>query len=153
MTNDQYPTDLLGDLIDRKHQCLMQLRELGRRQFELVCEGSMSGLLDVLSVKQGVIVKLQSVERALDPFRDEDPEARCWRSPETRRECAEQVERCQRLLAEILTQEKQSEQELVRRRDETARQLQGLHRAGHARGAYVTSAARELHQLDLSSES
>ncbi len=150
MTESQ--TDLLSELIDRKYQCLAQLRDMGRRQFELVSEGSITGVLDVLSARQELLARLQSVERALDPFRDQDPDARRWRFPEKRRRCAEQLARCETLLAEILAQEKQSEQELTRRRDEVAHRLTGIHRAGQARGAYATSCTPETHQLDLSSE-
>lgn len=146
----EFETDLLADLIDRKHQCLAQLRDMGRRQCELINEGSISGLLDVLSAKQEVIARLQSVQRQLDPFRDQEPESRHWRSPGRRHACAEQVQRCECLLAEILAQEKRSELELTRRRDEAANQLQGIHHAGQARGAYIASTAFPTHQLDLS---
>ncbi|NUQ62426.1 MAG: hypothetical protein HUU20_08050 [Pirellulales bacterium] len=148
----EYGTDLLSDLIDRKHQCLVELRDMGKRQYSLVNEGSITGLLDLLSAKQDVIARLQSVERALDPFRGQDPETRRWRSPESRRRCADQVKRCELLLAEILAQEKRSEQELVRRRDEAAEQLQGIHRAGQARGAYTSPAVSQPHELDLCSD-
>lgn len=145
-------TDLLDELIERKHECLVRLRDMGRKQFELVSEGSITGVLDVLSAKQDLIVRLQSIERALDRFRDQDPESRQWSSPERRGQCADRLQRCESLLAEILSQEKQSEQELVRRRDATAEQLQGLHRAGQARGAYAAPAAAQGYHLDLSSE-
>ncbi len=148
----EYETDLLSDLIDRKLQCLVQLRDMGRRQFELVEEGSITSLLDLLSAKQEVLARMQSIERRLDPFRDQDPDARRWRSPQKRRSCAEQVKRCERLLAETLAQEKRSEQELIRRRDEAAHQLQGIQHAGQACGAYAAAAAFSAHQLDLCSD-
>lgn len=130
-------TDLLGDLIRRKHNCLLHLRDLGQRQLGLVRQGSMDELLDVLAAKQHLLVELQRIERGLDPFRKQDPEARSWRSPEDRQRCAEELARCDALLAEIMTQEKQSEQELIRRRDEAARRLQGAHTAAQARQAYA----------------
>lgn len=145
-------TELLSALIDKKQECLVRLRDMGRRQYELVHEGCITGVLDVLSAKQDVLVRLQSIERALEPFRDQDPEARRWASPERRQRCAQQLQRCEELLAEIIAQERQSEQELVRRRDETAEQLQGIRAAGQARGAYITTPAPTTHQLDLSSE-
>lgn len=130
-------TDLLGDLIRRKHTCLLHLRDLGLRQLGLVRQGSMDELLDVLAAKQHLLVELQRIERGLDPFRHEDPETRSWRSPEDRQRCAEELARCDSLLAEIMAQEKQSEQELIRRRDEAARRLQGVHTAAQAREAYA----------------
>ncbi len=130
-------TDLLGDLIRRKHNCLLHLRDLGARQLGLVRQGSMDELLDVLAAKQQLLVELQRIERGLDPFRGQDPEARAWRSPDDRQRCAEELARCDALLAEIMAQEKQSEQELIRRRDEAARRLQGAHTAAQARQAYA----------------
>lgn len=152
MAMTRLDTEVLSALIDKKHECLVCLRDMGRRQYELVHEGSITGVLDVLSAKQDVLVRLQSIERALDPFRHDDPEARQWSAPERRQLCAQQLQRCEELLGEILAQERQSEQELIRRRDETAEQLQGMHTAGHARGAYIRAAARTSHHLDLSSE-
>ena len=145
-------TDTLAELIHRKHDCLARLREMGEVQLRLVREGSMSELLDVLAVKQQALAHLQAVETALEPFRSQDPEARCWRSPQTRQECAARLARCAALLAEIVEKERESERELIRRRDEAARQLQGVHRAGQARGAYVSRPVPRPGQLDLLSE-
>jgi hypothetical protein len=144
-------TDILHELIERKHECLVRLRDMGRKQYELVHEGSITGVLDVLSAKQEVINRLQVVERALEPFRDQDPSSRRWSSPERRQQCAERLKRCEALLAEILIQEKQSEQELSRRRDAAAEQLQGIHHASQARGAYTAPAVRQGGHVDLSS--
>ena len=145
-------TDLLADLIGRKRDCLVQLRDMGLRQFELVQEGSMTELLEVLAVKQRVLFALQKVERSLEPFRGQSPESRHWRSPEARVQTARRLDECEALLGEILKREKQSEQELIRRRDETAAQLQGVHAAGRARGAYLSPFDSAPAQLDLSSE-
>ncbi len=158
MTNDEsrhnmtaLDTDLLSDLIRRKHNCLLHLRDLGERQLELVREGGMSELLDVLAAKQQMLVELQRIERGLDPFRDQDPDARLWRSPDDRRRCAEQLARCEALLAEIVIQEKRSETDLIHRRDEAARRLQGVHTAAQARDAYMARPQQAAAGLDLTS--
>ncbi len=145
-------TDLLAELIQKKQACLTHLRDMGRKQFELVCEGSITGVLDVLSLKQDVLSRLQSIERALDPFRGQDPLGRQWNSPQQRLQCAERLQQCETLLAEILAQDKQSEQEMTRRRDATAQQLQRIHHAGQTRGAYTAPTAQQGRRLDLSSE-
>jgi hypothetical protein len=95
---------------------------------------------------------LQRIERTLDPFRGQDPEARRWQSPQHRGACAEQVQQCEALLAEIISQENCSERALVRRRDEVALRLQGAHLAGQARGAYTAEPPHGVGQLDLLSE-
>lgn len=145
-------TDLLADLIARKLACLVGLREMGRLQMELVREGEITRLLELLSTKQKAMAELQRIEKAMDPFRRQDPDARRWRTSETRSECARQLHECEALLGEIVEQEKQSEQELVRRRDEAAVRLQGAHAASQARGAYTATSGAEGSRLDLLSD-
>jgi hypothetical protein len=144
-------TDVLAELIQSKHRVLVQLRSLGERQLALAHDGLISELLDVLGLKQRILVQLQSIERELEPFRGEDPESRHWRSAEARRRCGATLAECESLLAAIVRQEKQSENELTRRRDEAARRLAGMHSAAEARCAYLTPAGDSAGQLDLKS--
>lgn len=155
VVNDMTPleTDLLSELIRQKRDLLLSLRDMGKRQMEFVADGEMARLLDVLAAKQRVLGNLQCVERDLDPFRDQDPEARIWRSAETRSDCARLLDECQRLLKETVEQERQSEAALTVRRDEAAVRLHKAHAAGCARGAYTHLGQASISQLDLSSES
>jgi hypothetical protein len=142
-------TDLLAKLIRSKRECLVEVREIGRRQLELIEEGSMTALLDVLTAKQRVLQRLQQIERQLDPFRGQDPQQRRWRTEEDRRLCSEQLDQCERLLAEIISQEKCSEGALLRRRDEAASRLQNAQLASHAREAYTAQPHSPAKQIDL----
>jgi hypothetical protein len=146
-------TDILADLIRAKRAYLVQLRDMGRRQLELIHHGDMTMLLDLLAAKQRTIAQLQRIERALDPFRGQEPRERRWRTPQDRQRCAEQLQQCETLLVEIVSQEKCSENALLRRRDEAAARLQGVHLAGQARGAYTAPPHPLVNQLDLLSES
>lgn len=145
-------TDLLADLIQRKRSCLVQIRDIGARQMELVREGSMTDLLELLATKQHVLMQLQQLERQLDRFRGEDPEQRQWRTAEERLRCAGWAAQCETLLAEIMEQEKHSERDLMRRRDEAASRLEGAHTAAHARGAYLARPPVPAGELDLVSD-
>ena len=111
MTN--LPTDILMQLVRAQYTCLVQLRDLGRRQLELIDQGNVTGLLDVLSVKQKPLSDIQRIEKALDPYRGQDPEQRQWRSPQDRAACARLVEQCETLLKEIVAQEKRCEEIMV----------------------------------------
>ena len=144
-------TDVLAGLIVRKHKCLVQLRELGGRQRGFIDGGQMTSLLDLLAVKQRILGDLQQIEHDLEGFRGQDPEVRRWRTPDDRRRCAAQLGECQRILAEIIQQEIQSEHVLVKRRDEVVVQLQGANLAGRARAAYVQLPSTPLSQIDLTS--
>ncbi len=145
-------TELLSDLIRRKHRCLEHLRAMGEKQIELVRSGSMTELLDLLVAKQQVLLQLQRIERELDPFRGENPESRSWRTPEERARCAAVLADCEALLSGIVAREKQSEEELTRRRDEAAARLRETRTAVEARASYLASPQSRPGRLDLASE-
>ena len=144
-----YATDELAELIAKKHRCLTELREMGTRQHKCIEAGQMSDLIKVLGAKQSLINRLGQIERAMDPFRAEDPEARTWRSPEDRAECRKVSEECDAILAEILEGERESEAVLRVRRDETAEKLQGSYASSVARAGYAEAQPRGSSQIDL----
>jgi len=144
-------TDILTQLVRARYACLLQLRDLGRRQLELIGQDNVTALLDLLSVKQKPLNDIQRIEKALDPYRGQDPEQRPWRSPADRAACAGLVQRCEALLKEIVVQEKQCEEIMVQKRDATAVRLQQLRSAGRAKGAYAARSGAAISQIDLSS--
>ena len=129
-------TERLAELIRGKHQVLVQLRELGRRQADLVASGDTASLLKLLAVKQQLIVALQGLERELAPRYEEDPERRVWQSPQQRAHCADKAAECNELLREIVNLEKSSAEKMTARRNEVAEQLQQVHAAAQVRSAY-----------------
>lgn len=148
-------TDALVQLVHARYLCLTQLRDMGQRQRALLDEGDITSLLDLLSAKQRPLMDLQRIEKALHPFRNEDPEKRLWRTPAERAACAQEIEACERLLREIVGQEKLCETALVAQRDEAAVRLQGFRSAGQAFGAYNAVSQGQMNhvnQIDLSSE-
>ncbi len=146
-------THKLAERIGQKHQCLVHLRDLARRQMALIAAGDMTQLLKVLSAKQHLIGSLQAIEKDLAPYRHDDPEQRRWPSPADRARCAQQAAACRELLAEIVRAEKSSESGLAERRDEIARRLQVAHVATRARVAYGGPPDPSPGMLDLASES
>lgn len=145
-------TQLLGQLIAQKHECLRLLRDMGTRQFEMIEAGTITELLDVLSAKQRVLGRLQKIERQLDPFRNQDADSRRWASEAERQHVSRLLDECEKLLAEIAEQERRSERELTRRRDEAAVQLEGMHRAVLARRGYTIQTQNDVSQVDFCCE-
>jgi hypothetical protein len=145
-------TDILAALVSKKHACLAQLHALAERQLSLIADGKLGDLLRVLAAKQQLLADMQEIERKLAPFRQQEPADRRWRNPADRDRCAEQLNRCESLLADILRREKQGELELKQRRDEAAVQLRGAHSARHARQAYTSPYDAQRGGLDLTSE-
>jgi flagellar biosynthesis/type III secretory pathway chaperone len=131
------PTEHLFELIHRKRQVLVQLREVGQRQSELIASGDVTTLLTLLAAKQRLLAALQLTEQQLAPFRDEDPAARVWISPARRNECAAESADCRHLLAEVVQLERDCEAAMLARRDATAAQLQQAQPARAAAGAYA----------------
>jgi flagellar biosynthesis/type III secretory pathway chaperone len=152
MKPTSFETDTLADFVGQKHALLVQLRDLGRRQIESIDAGDIGQLLKILSAKQRLLAALQQIERGLDPFRNQDPERRTWRTADARRQCAQLAGNCEAILNEIMQQEKHSEEQMIMRRDEAASRLQGAHVAAEARGAYAMDAMSNLGQIDLSSQ-
>lgn len=145
-------TDLLIELIGKKQKALVQLRDVSRRQVAFIGDGDVTSLLGLLAEKQTLIDDLRRTDRLLDPFRQQDPESRRWRSPEDRRRCQQASESCASLLSEIMLIEQHSETDMLRRRDLAAERLQGAHTADAARHGYARSAPLTRGQLDLSSD-
>jgi hypothetical protein len=145
-------TDLLAQLIERKLDCLSQLRRMGEKQLDLVRDDRITELLDLLAAKQRLLADLGGIERRLDPFRNQDPDKRQWSTPGARQACAQKLRQCETLLGQIISQEKESEGQLTRRRDEVAARLQGANLASRARGAYTAVSPPQVSQIDLLSE-
>ena len=131
-----HTTEQLAELIRRKHEVLMQLREVGGRQTELITSGDIASLLGLLATKQQLIATLQTLESELAPYYAEDPERRVWESPQDRADCAQRVSECNALLEEIVRLEKVGAEKMAARRNEVAKQLQDVHSATHVRSAY-----------------
>ncbi|ADB18981.1 hypothetical protein Psta_4334 [Pirellula staleyi DSM 6068] len=133
------PTQQLARLVAAKLEVLELLVRIANTQLSLITSGEMSTLLTVLTAKQQLITRMQSIESQLAPFRDEDPDARVWGSPAERKKCQDDARRSEALLAEILTAEKQAEVLMIQRRDQTALRLDSMHSAGEAGNAYAGS--------------
>lgn len=150
-TTSAFDTDRLAELAGRRHDCLSQLHALSRRQLELIDQEDMTQLLGVLAAKQRVLGELHEVERGLDPFRGQNPDERRWRTPEARRQCADTIAKSEALFAEIIEREREGEEQMRRRRDQSAVRLQTARAATQARTAYASGAAR-AGRLDVSTE-
>jgi hypothetical protein len=142
-------TEILSDRIDQKLALLEQLRDLGRRQAALIEAGDMTQLLKLLSAKQRLLQALHSLERDLDPFRGEDPQARVWSSPAHRKKCAENASACEELLRLIVEQERNCEEQMRLRRDEAAARLDEAHSVAAAHRAYAAEVTPAAVRLDL----
>jgi hypothetical protein len=144
-------TERLAALVRAKHDVLEQILALAETQKTVIAEEDMDRLLSILAAKQPLMSELGRLERALDPFRQEDPESRQWRTPADRRACQKWAERAAAMLATLMAIETECDALLRGRRDATARQLTAVGDAIAARRAYAVVGAAQR-GLDLSSE-
>ncbi|MCA9239284.1 MAG: hypothetical protein KDA37_03755 [Planctomycetales bacterium] len=136
MNSEPLSTDRLAKLVCQKRQVLQQLRQVAVRQGELIGQEDVSTLLKLLATKQALLSGLQKLERALEPFRGQDPEDRPWPTPADRAACAADAADCARLLEEVIQLEREHERQMVAQRDRVAGQLRIAHSAHQAAGAY-----------------
>lgn len=127
----------LAELIRVKLKIIELLAGLARKQLALAEGGDTSELIKLLAAKDTVLAQLHAIERQIDPFRAEDPEARVWRSPGERVRCQEQARQCDELLAATMNLERQAEAVMLRRRDQAAEQLVEITGAAAAATAYT----------------
>jgi len=134
-------TDRLAALISAKSQVAELLLRLAARQLELAQNGQTQPLIKLLAAKQGVLEQLHRLEREIDPFRSQDPDARTWRVPADRAHCQAQAQQSADLLAQAMSLEKQGEAAMLRRREAAAAALAAVQSAADARVAYAPPAA------------
>jgi hypothetical protein len=127
----------LAELIRVKLKIIELLAGLARKQLALAESGDTGELIKLLAAKDTVLAQLHTIERQLDPFRAEDPEARVWLSPGERVRCQEHVRQCDELLAATMNLERQAEAVMLRRRDQAAEQLVEVTGAAAAATAYT----------------
>ncbi len=145
-------TNTLTQVLAAKCELLMQLRQLGQQQSQLIEAAELGQLLNLLATKQRLLHGLQTIERQLDPFRGQLPEQRQWHSADDRQRCADLAAACEKLLMEVMASERYGQEQLILRRDEAATQLQVAHFAAQAHDAYVKPNQFNISQFDSSME-
>lgn len=150
--NQRWETDILADLIAKKHELLVQLHDLTQQQVELVAGNDMRELMIVLSAKQTLLNQVRRLEVGLDHFREQDPDSRKWRSADDRHRVRTLAEHCQQLVNELVVIEKSCEASMIGRRDEAAAQLHMAGSAATARAAYVDHSQPASGGFDIQSE-
>lgn len=130
-------TDQLVQLIDQKHEVLTQLLTLSQYQLRLAGhDDHISDLMRVLSAKQTLIERLTRIDRTIDPFRQQDPEARIWRSSSERTKCSQTAKQCEVILSELKAIEQRSTEVVSTHRDEIAALLRETHTSSDSVTAY-----------------
>lgn len=122
------------------------LLELSHRQKELIDRGDYSRLLQVLGRKQRVLGQLDELGKQHPDLARQWQEQRETFETDTRKQCDELLAETERVLAELLEEEKTCTQQLTERRDATQRELQSVSEGAVAHDAYQDSLAPATHR-------
>ncbi len=147
-------TERLAHLVHQKTVLVRELHKLVTKQQDMIRNHEVD-LIPLLAVKQRVIEALNEIDHAMDPFRQQDPETRYWKSAECRAACREQAEQCEALFRQVLLLENECNRALQEQHQKTRDQLQGAVVAGQASRAYQRTSHFANHhstQIDLTSE-
>lgn len=146
-------TDQLVQLIDKKHEVLTQLLTLSQYQLRLAGHSDfIDDLMRVLAAKQTLIERLTHIDRTMDPFRQQNPEARVWRSASERTQCSQKAQHCEVLLTELKEIEQKSTEIVTTHRDEISRMLQETHTSADSASAYHDMNVPTSRGFDLTAE-
>ncbi len=146
-------TDLLVQLIDQKHEVLTQLHTLSQYQLRLAGHDDyLEDLMRVLAAKQTLIERLTRIDRQLDPFRQQNPDTRPWRSASERAQCSQAAKRCEVLLTELKQIEQESTAAVTVHRDEIARLLRDAQQSSDSVVAYNNLDTHTSSGFDLTAE-
>ncbi|MEM9643497.1 MAG: flagellar export chaperone FlgN [Planctomycetota bacterium] len=141
----------LSELVDERLNLVAQLVELTEQQSDAIEAGHMSQLMSVLSDKQGPLTQLSRLSQRLAAQAQADPEQREWASDADRQRCRERHDRCERMLLELVEQEKSCEERLTARQAEVQQELDKTHETGRALQSYASVSASYQNQPATSS--
>jgi hypothetical protein len=147
-------TERLAHLVHQKSILVRELHKLVTKQQEMIRHQEVD-LIPLLAVKQRVLETLNEIDRAMDPFRQQDPDGRNWKSNETRVACREEADHCEALFRQVLVVENDCTMALQQQQQKTKEQLQGAVAAGQVNRAYQQTQANvtpQRYRLDLVSE-
>ncbi|MBA2116910.1 hypothetical protein [Bremerella alba] len=146
-------TDQLAQLIGQKHEVLTQLLTLSQYQLRLAGhDDHIDDLMRVLVAKQTLIERLTQIDRTIDPFRHQNPDARVWRSASERTQCSQKAKHCEVLLTELKQLEQKSTDLVSTHRDEISKMLQETHTAADSASAYNNTNLPASRGFDLTAE-
>lgn len=128
----------LLEYFGQEQACYTSLLDLSRRQRDVIEGGDVDSLLSLLARKQQVLLDVSRIEEKLQPYKRTWKQVRESIGASGRQKLDLALSTVEELLAELIALERESEQVLAQKRDETEREL-----AATVRGRAVNQAYRE----------
>ena len=147
----------LFHLVGQKLQLLEQLHACSGNQMQYIETDRMEAILEILAVRQRLLIEIEGIDRQIANYHVDDPEERVWPTPEMREQCREKISHCDRLVRETLEYDRIATERLTEKQSAAKQQLQQFTDTAHAQGAYRQHKSRSAttgtgpHRVDLGS--
>ena len=152
MTDSEHLFQLVGQKLER----LEQLHACSGNQMQYINADDMGAILEILAVKQRLLIEIEGIDQQIVQYHVDDPEERAWPTQEMREQCREWISHCDCLVRETLEYDQLAEQRLTEKRNAAKQQLLRFTDTAHVQGAYrqhkSRSATPDSARLDLDSE-
>lgn len=134
----------LLELFGQEQACYTALTDLSRRQKDVIESGEIDILLEILAQKQDVLERVGAIERQLSPYKGQWPLLRTQFDENDRQVLDMALATVEELLAALIAMERESEQLLGQKRDQSRRDFQKTERGAAAHQVYrgVSNGAR-----------
>jgi len=116
------------ELIRSEEELLKRLLLVSQRQLEIVEEGNVTLLMQLLGQWQQLWNEFELLEQQLAPYKGIPPERRVWKSAEERQLTESALNRCKELLEKIMENYEKGTPKLEEQRDVVKEQLDRVQR-------------------------
>lgn len=126
-----------ADLIYREEELLKRLLFVSQRQLELANDGNVTLLIQHLGNRQKLWNEFEILEEQLAPYRGIPAEKRAWKSAEERLMTESALERCKKIMEEILVNDEMCLTTTAAKKEEVETQLHRIRRGSTVAPAYL----------------
>ncbi len=129
--------DQLIELLTRQRALYGQLRDLTKRQTEMIDNTNPQMLLKILADRQRLIDKLTLISRELAPIRAQWNQISENLSDSQRDDVQRLIDETQDLLGEIMSRDREDVEKLGKSRNEVTREIRSVQVGRHVNNAYA----------------
>lgn len=139
-------TDFLATFRERRDS-FAELLDLSQEQLQLIESDDYAQLLAILGRKQRILGRLEEIHRLHPRLAAEWKQYRDRLAPAARAECDRCLAETERLLEQLMTQEREGTDRIAERRQQTRTELQSVTEGARAHQAYGQTHARSTNRL------
>ncbi len=144
-------SDRLIDLLKQQRECYGELKRLAQNQRQLITDQNPEALLTILAERQRLVDRLASLNKALQPFRQEWSETYTLMNDDRRLTVRRMLDEINTLLGSILVTDAEDSRLLAAGKENIRTQLVTTTTGRMANSAYAAQAYRTV-KIDASQE-